>query len=316
MGARAVENPRVDIGAAVDPRVEVRPVEDPRMEVIMRTLERIENLLEQQTQERAAPIAQVAEAAEAAVVANDDEHQGYPEAAPRWVEELEKAFEVLECNDHERVTLAVYQLQDNANDWWKATKDRIFPEASARERKLADFMRLHQGQMTVDQYEAEFARLSKFAPRMVEHPEDKARRFLDGLRADIRSQLLLVNLGTYEHIFDRAQILERDQMDRAAASGSRFIQGWNNRNPEKRPMVDNRRFTPLAKRNIEKPIRIGNGPCRICGGRHGNGPCPTRGGACFGCGGFGHHIKNCPNPRQNRSPTLPPPRNENQAGAA
>ncbi|XP_056166358.1 uncharacterized protein LOC130137877 [Syzygium oleosum] len=225
MGARAVENPRVDIGAAVDPRVE----------------------------ERAALIAQVAEAA---IVANNDEHQGQgqvvanrpmhqlveqfiklkppkfsgkgdPEAAPRWVEELEKAFEVMECNDHERVTLAVYQLQDNANDWWKATKDRIFPEgtaktwavftekfyekyfsASARERKLADFMRLHQGQMTVDQYEAEFARLSKFAPRMVEHPEDKARRFLDGLRADIRSQLLLVNLGTYEQIFDRAQILE------------------------------------------------------------------------------------------------------------
>ena len=58
--------------------------------------------------------------------------------------------------------------------------------------------------MTVDQYEAEFARLSKFAPRMVEHPEDKARRFLNGLRVDICSQLLLVNLGTYEQIFDRA----------------------------------------------------------------------------------------------------------------
>ena len=81
---------------------------------------------------------------------------------------------MLECNDHEKVTLVVYQLQDNANDWWKATKDRIFPEgtaktwavftesfyekyfsASARERKLAEFMRLRQGQMTVDQYEAE-----------------------------------------------------------------------------------------------------------------------------------------------------------------
>ena len=76
--------------------------------------------------------------------------------------------------------------------------------------------------MTVDQYEVEFARLSKFAPRMVEHPEDKARRFLDGLRADICSQLLLVNLGTYEQIFDRAQILERDQENRVAVSGSRF----------------------------------------------------------------------------------------------
>ncbi|XP_056162166.1 uncharacterized protein LOC130136110 [Syzygium oleosum] len=354
-----MENLGVDAGVAANPEIEVRSVVDPRMEAVMRTLERIGDIIEWQTQERAAPVAQAVEAVAVAnenqgqgqVVANRPMHQlveqfiklkppkffgkGDPEAAPRWVEELKKAFEVLECNDHEKVTLAVYQLQDNANDWWKATRDRIFPKgtaktwavftesfyekyfsASARERKLAEFMRLRQGQMTVDQYKAEFARLSKFAPRMVEHPEDKARRFLDGLRADIRSQLLLVNLGTYEQIFDKAQILERDQMDRAAVSGSKFVQGWNNRNPGKRPMVDNRRFTPPVKRNIGKPIQIGNGPCRICGGRHGNGPCPTRGGACFGCGGFGHHIKNCPNSRQNRPLALPPPRNENRTGVA
>ncbi|XP_056176165.1 uncharacterized protein LOC130140553 [Syzygium oleosum] len=221
MDARAIENPGVGAGVAGEPRVDVRPVEDPRMEAVMRTLE------------------QIAAEAAADAVANNNGNQGQgqvnvnrpmhqlveqfmklkppkfsgkgdPEAAPRWVEELEKAFEVLECTDNE-----------------KAIKDRIFPEgtartwaaftesfyekyfsASARERKLAEFMRLHQGEMTVDQYEAEFARLSKFAPRMVEHPDDKARRFRDGLKADIRSQLLLVNLRTYEEIFDRAQILE------------------------------------------------------------------------------------------------------------
>ena len=49
--------------------------------------------------------------------------RGDPEAAPRWVEELEKAFEVLGCTEEEKVTLAVYQLQENANDWWRATKN-------------------------------------------------------------------------------------------------------------------------------------------------------------------------------------------------
>ncbi|XP_056163450.1 uncharacterized protein LOC115665761 [Syzygium oleosum] len=185
------------------------------------------------------------------------EQIGNPEAAPRWVEELEKAFEVLGCTDNEKVILAVYQLRDNANDWWKATWDRVFPEGtaqtwvaftesfygkyfseSARERKLAEFMRLRQSQMTVDQYEAEFARLSKFASRMVEHPEHKARRFQDGLKADIRRQLILVNLRTYEDIYDRAQALERDQVDRAAASGSRFVQDRDNRNLGKRPMSE------------------------------------------------------------------------------
>ncbi|XP_056171801.1 uncharacterized protein LOC130139261 [Syzygium oleosum] len=276
MGARAVENPGVDAGAAVDPRVDVRHAKDPRMEAVMRTLEQI----------------------------------GNPEAAPRWVEELEKAFEVLGCTDNEKVTLAVYQLHDNANDWWKATWARVFPEGtaqtwvaftesfygkyfseSARERKLAEFMRLRQSQMTVDQYEAEFARLSKFASRMVEHPEHKARRFQDGLKADIRSQLILVNLRTYEDIYDRAQALERDQVDRAAVSGSRFVQDRDNRNLGKRPMSGNRRFVPPIRRNIGKPARNQNGPCRLYGERHGNGPCPTRGRACFGCGGFGHHVR-------------------------
>ncbi|XP_056162530.1 uncharacterized protein LOC130136280 [Syzygium oleosum] len=149
--------------------------------------------------------------------------KGDPEAVPRWVEELEKTFEVLGCIEAEKVTLAVYQLQDNASDWWKATRGRVFPEGvaqiwavffenfygkffseSARERKLVEFMILHQGQMTVDQYEAEFTRPSKFAPRMVEHPEDKARRFRDGLKADIHTQLISVNLRTYEDLYERA----------------------------------------------------------------------------------------------------------------
>lgn len=42
--------------------------------------------------------------------------RGDPETAPRWVEESEKTFKVLGCTEEEKVTLAVYQLQDNAND--------------------------------------------------------------------------------------------------------------------------------------------------------------------------------------------------------
>ncbi|XP_030444489.2 uncharacterized protein LOC115666991 [Syzygium oleosum] len=122
--------------------------------------------------------------------------KGDPEAVSLWIEELEKAFEVLGCTKEEKVTLAVYKLQGNVSDWWKATRGRVllagtaqtwvmFVEVfngkyfseSAREQKLAKFMRLRQGHMTVDQYGAEFARLSKFAPRMVEDPLDRARRF-------------------------------------------------------------------------------------------------------------------------------------------
>ncbi|XP_030473775.1 uncharacterized protein LOC115691322 [Syzygium oleosum] len=169
--------------------------------------------------------------------------KGDVEVASLWVEELEKAFDVLGCTEEEKVTLAMYQLQGNAINWWKAIRGRVFPAGtaqtwamfvevfngkyfseSAREQKLAEFMRLRQGQRNVDQYEAEFARLSMFAPRMVEDPLDRARRFRDSLKPDLRSQMISLNLRDYNEIYDRAQAIERDLADRAATSGSRFAQ--------------------------------------------------------------------------------------------
>ncbi|XP_056158731.1 uncharacterized protein LOC130134893 [Syzygium oleosum] len=255
-----------------------------------------------QAQERAANIAQAAEAAAAAVPPKFD-GKGDPEAAPRRVEELKKAFEVLGCTEAEKVTLAMYQLQENASDWWKATRGRVFPEGtaqtwamftenfygkyffeSARERKLAEFMRLRQGSMTVDQYEAEFARLSKFAPRMVEDPLDKVQRFRDRLKPDLRSQMISLNIRDYGEMYERAQAIERDQMDRAAASGSRFAPAKDNHRFGKRPMAGNRRFVPPVKKNIGKPNHSQN-----------------QFGACFGCGSLDHQIRHCP-----QCPTGPP----------
>ncbi|XP_056173892.1 uncharacterized protein LOC130139923 [Syzygium oleosum] len=218
--------------------------------------------------------------------------KGDPEAAPDWVEELEKTFEVLGCTDTEKVTLAAYQLQSSANDWWKATRGRVFPEGTelnwavfvesfygkyfsevAQEKKLMEFMRLRQGQMTVNQYEREFARLAKFAPTMVENPRDKARRFQDGLKPDLRSQIVSHNIKDFGKMYERAQIIERDQQERAAASGSRFAQIRDNRRMGNRPMTGNRRFVPPARRTIGKPN-----------------PQPSRFGACFKCGSMEHQM--------------------------
>ncbi|XP_030445963.1 uncharacterized protein LOC115668694 [Syzygium oleosum] len=178
MGARAIENPGVGVEAAVNPGVDVRAAADPRVDGVIRALEEFMKLKPPKFDGR-----------------------GDLEAASLWIEELEKAFEVLGCNDEEKVTLAAYQLQGNANDWWEATMGRVFPAGiaqnwamfvetfnskyfseSTQEQKLAEFMRLHQGQRTVEQYEADFTQLAKFAPRMVENPLDRARRFRDDLR--------------------------------------------------------------------------------------------------------------------------------------
>ena len=47
------------------------------------------------------------------------------------------------------------------------------------------FINLNQGGRTVDQYAAEFTRLSRFAPYMVAQEGDRARRFLQGLDINI-----------------------------------------------------------------------------------------------------------------------------------
>ena len=135
-------------------RAEPREARDPRMEEVMETLREIGHIMGSQAQERAAAHAQAAEAAALAGNGGNQAEQAQPvvarqmpqlveqflklklpkftgrgdaELAPRWVEELEKAFNVLKCTDTERVDLAVYQLQDSANDWWNAVKDRVFP---------------------------------------------------------------------------------------------------------------------------------------------------------------------------------------------
>ncbi|XP_030441573.2 uncharacterized protein LOC115663728 [Syzygium oleosum] len=205
--------------------------------------------------------------------------KGDLEAAPRWVEELEKAFEVLGCTEVERVTLAYFS-------------------ESARERKLAEFMRLRQGLMTVDQYEAKFARLSKFAPRMVEDPQDKVRRFRDGLKPDLRSQMISLNIKDYGEMYEQAQAIERDQVDRAVASGSRFASARDNCRFGKKLMAGNRRFVPLVRKNIRKPNHQQN-----------------RFGACFKCGSLDHRIRNCPQQRPSGPPVqAQQPRVGNQIG--
>ncbi|XP_056158560.1 uncharacterized protein LOC115664831 [Syzygium oleosum] len=111
---------------------------------------------------------------------------GDPEEAESWIDELHKAFELLRCSEKEKVTLATYQLQGNANHWWK----------------VKEFLQLQQTNLTVDQYEVKFAQLSRYAPRLIENPVDRAKRFRDGLKLNIRSQLVALNLKDYNELYE------------------------------------------------------------------------------------------------------------------
>ena len=45
---------------------------------------------------------------------------------------------------------------------------------------------------------------------MVENPLDMARRFKDGLRSNLRSQMISLNPRDYNEIYEQAQAIEQD----------------------------------------------------------------------------------------------------------
>ncbi|KAL3740397.1 hypothetical protein ACJRO7_021646 [Eucalyptus globulus] len=229
---------------------------------------------------------------------------GDPEAATLWIQDLEKAFALLRCSEEENVVLVVYQLQGNVSTWWRATRGIVFlkgvvPEWNifveafngkyfsncAREQKMAEFQCLRQGLMFVDQYKAKFAKLSHYAPRLIEDPKDKARRFRDGLRLELRDLLVPLNLKDYNEVYGRAQLIERNLNERAAASRSQFGSNRDGNRFGKKPMIG-RRYPgpPIRKGGIGKSASSHNGVCCFCGTRHGLAPCHSRTGDCFECG--------------------------------
>ncbi|XP_039158236.1 uncharacterized protein LOC120288359 [Eucalyptus grandis] len=199
------------------------------------------------------------------------------------------------------------------NTFREAFNDKFFSE-TAREVKMAEFQRLRQGSLFVDEYEAKFAELSRYAPELIENPVNRARRFRDGFRQDLRSALVLLDRKTYNDIYRRAQKIEKDHNDKAASSGSRFSSHRDNIRQGKRPMFGNRFQSPPSKKsgfNRLGPIR--NNECRLCGRRHGTASCPARTGACFECGQQGHVARFCPK-KQRGQPQLPPPPPMRQIG--
>ncbi|XP_074347382.1 uncharacterized protein LOC141686233 [Apium graveolens] len=219
-----------------------------------------------------------------------------PAIVEMWMQEMEKAFGILGSSEQQKVTLAVYQLQESAYDWWlmekrknkttsnleenpepyiwekfkKALEDKYFLR-TVRLRKERDFIRLQQGDRTFIEYEAEFAKLAKYASTL-----------------------------TYEVVLNKALVIERGLEESEKASDS-----WNKR-----------RFTqtggqsfqwgPLKKSHVYDNIG-GQGDrerCTRCGKNHPDKVCRWNTGACFHCGEVGHKILNFPhNPP-------PPPRKE------
>lgn len=172
-------------------------------------------------------------------------------------------------------------------------------------------MQLSHNDLSVDQYEDRFSELSRFAPRLVKNQEDKAKRFLNGLKTDFRRQLVPLNLKNYNEIYERAQLIEQELMKEeigAMVRPQHHVSQGNNRRDKRPNQFGRQPFGFNKKHDFRNQGGDGSSqgvgrapylsiPCHRCGKHHDNSPCTFRRG-CYGCGQQGHILRNCPRMRQ------------------
>ncbi|GKV48743.1 hypothetical protein SLEP1_g55542 [Rubroshorea leprosula] len=168
-----------------------------------------------------------------------------PDVAKSWVKKLEKMFKLLKCTDGQKVELVVFTLEGEADDWWTAAQQGFSKRGE------------EQDDMTVDEYQAKFSSLMKFAPHLVNDEVRKARKFQRWLKASIRNKVVPQMLKTYDEPF--------------------------NKKPEQR-----------GKRKIPESNRPSFDFCKRCDKNHEGKECYWQTRACFKCGETGHLIKDCP----------------------
>ena len=116
-----------------------------------------------------------------------------------FIYEVYKILYAMGVSSSEKVVLATYRLQDVAQTWyiqwrdnrplrggpvtWEIFKaaflDRFFPR-EMREKKVAEFINLHQGGKSVHEYFLEFIMFSKYAHSLILEPRDKMSHFITG----------------------------------------------------------------------------------------------------------------------------------------
>ncbi|KAL0561176.1 hypothetical protein IC582_001596 [Cucumis melo] len=122
-----------------------------------------------------------------------------------WLSSLDTIFWYMKCPEDQKVLCTVFMLTDRGTAWWETTERmlggdvgqitweqfkesfyRKFFSASLRDATRQEFLNLEQDDRTVEQYDAEFDMLSRFAPEMIAIEMARADKFVRGLRLDIK----------------------------------------------------------------------------------------------------------------------------------
>ncbi|XP_072149544.1 uncharacterized protein [Setaria viridis] len=249
-----------------------------------------------------------------------------PLDADAWVHTIESKFELLtaQCPDHNKARFAAQQLRGSARLWWDhyhamlpadhviswnefktAFRAHHIPE-DLLERKLNEFLALHQGNRDVLHYAQAFNDLCRYAGYHADTDEKKKDRFRRGLSLEFRERLNPIRVDTYNELVNLA-ISQQDCMKALAAERKRKA-------PLPTPSPPAQRFRLVPPQAPSRPQQSGRWIARpppAAGPRFPGfqpqaprpslppSPRPATGNRCFACGDVGHFAKDYP---RNQSP--------------
>ncbi|XP_028072240.1 uncharacterized protein LOC114274494 [Camellia sinensis] len=114
-----------------------------------------------------------------------------PHEAEAWLRQIKKLLDTSDIqNEQDRVTMAAFQTEGEADHWWEMIKsarqvetltwrqfedlfmEKYFPN-SLRQEMIQKFLQLKQGKMSVAQYANRFEAFSRYASAIVANEEDK-----------------------------------------------------------------------------------------------------------------------------------------------
>ncbi|KAL0541606.1 hypothetical protein IC582_021659 [Cucumis melo] len=226
----------------------------------------------------------------------------------------------MKCPEDQKVQCADFMLTDRGTAWWETTERMLggdvsqitwqqfkesfyakFFSASLRDAKWQEFLNLEQGDMTVEQYDAEFDMLSRFAPEMIATEAARVDKFVRGLRLDIQGLVRAFRPATHADALRLAVDLSLQEKANSSKAAGRGSTSGQKRKAEQQPVpVPQRNFRSGGefRRFQQKPFEAGEAArgkslCTTCG-KHHLGRCLFGTRTCFKCRQEGHTADKCP----------------------
>ncbi|XP_059639009.1 uncharacterized protein LOC132281311 [Cornus florida] len=232
-----------------------------------------------------------------------------PLDAEKWIEDMEKYFEMMDCTEVQKRKIGAFLLSGEARQWWQSeTKmvvdittmtwddfktqfnDKYFSQ-SVKEKKATEFTQLEQNnEMSVCEYEMKFTELSRFVPHIVANELHKVRKFERGLVSYVKKFVVGHRFDTYARVVECAMAVEENnniafqkQKERRAehkgkgASSTQQNQSSSQQNQGGQQQQTQRNWQ--ATPHDAQPYQFS--------------------GHCYNCREQGHLARNCPKPHKN-----------------